>query len=468
MDKKPRFIRARWKKFVASLSDDQKHALETLVRDPGPERMIQLSILQYRGDDLLTDEQYKLLDSVYVYPKAVNDEYPAKDARRWVFRRALSLGWTPKLFGVQDRSIGRGRGREGHKAERWGKKYQWMAYHELLARVADNYHPSRRFDENQPYEGLHQITGEREIDPSLPPIDFRAFNENGGIGATAWQPPLIQLEEWPPTPLDFNQYRGDIRRFLADMDSEPTVAGSMFRRDRGGNDWVVLESVIKQVDPQARKGWRGLREQAAVDTLLIAADAAEEFLTDLPDDPHHQIPDLFDSHGHTGCCYVGEVGRVGGSCCHRHDQLRPIEVGNKTFRLVPTVEQYSWEGSVLDCSIGETASTVLPSTFIQQTAGLTFDMRGPSWLNAAGHPIFTYYEEEGNDSHAFLVSACFLRNFLTEHKLALIVLHWFDRMELKEDHSGPHPYAESRIHARMSADLKIFEDTPRRSGRGLG
>ncbi|MET4095818.1 hypothetical protein [Arthrobacter sp. UYCu712] len=468
LHKKPRFVRARWKTFVTSLSDDQKHALETLVRDPEPGRVIQLSLLQYRGDDLLTDEQYKLLDSVYVYPKAVNDEYPARDARRWVFRRTLSLGWTPELFGLQDRTIGRGRGREGHKAERWGKKYQWMAYHELLARVADNYHPSRRFDENRPYEGLHQITGEREIDPSLPPIDFRAFNENDGTGTTAWQPPLIQLEEWPPARLDFNQYRGDIRRFLADTDSEPTVAGSMFLQDRAGNDWVVLESVVKKVDPRARKGWRGLREQAAVDTLLIAADAAEEFLADVPDDPHHEVPDLFDSYGHTGCCYVGEVGRVGGGCFHRHDQLQPIEVGNKTFRLVSTVEQYSWEGSVLDCSIGETASTVLPSTFIQQTAGLTFDMRGPSWLNAAGIPVFTYYEEEGNNSHALLVRASFLRNFLTTHKLALIVLHWFDRMELKEDHSGSHPYAESRIHARMSADLKIFEGTPRRSGRDLG
>ena len=135
-------------------------------------------------EDPLTDEQWTLLEAALVYPKLINDDYPASDARRWVFRRTISLGWTPALFGREDRSLGHGRGREGHKAERWGKKYQWMAYHELLARVADNYQPSRSYGGNEPYLGLHQIIGEREIDPSLPPIDYRAFTKGRG-GASA-------------------------------------------------------------------------------------------------------------------------------------------------------------------------------------------------------------------------------------------------------------------------------------------
>lgn len=34
------------------------------------------------------------------------------------------------------------KGRDAHKAERFGKKYQWIAHHELLARLADNLHPA--------------------------------------------------------------------------------------------------------------------------------------------------------------------------------------------------------------------------------------------------------------------------------------------------------------------------------------
>lgn len=465
--REPRFIKSRWKKFVASLSDDQKDALSDWLHNPEQESMSRLGFLLRREDDPLSDEQRELLDAVFVYPKVVNDEYPADGACRWIFRRTLSLGWTPKLFGRKDRSIGHGRGREGHKAERWGKKYQWMAYHELLARVADNYQASRSFGDSKSYEGLHQIIGDREIDPSLPPIDFRAFSENDGNGVTAWGPPLIQLEEWPPARLDFSRYQGDVKRFLADTGSEPTVASSMLVRDRDGNDWVVLESFMKKVDPLAHKGWRGLQERSAIDTLLITAGDAQAFLAALPDEPRHEIRDLVDSHGHTDCCYIGEVGRVGPTCYHRHDQLRQVSVGDKSFEVVATVEQYAWEGNILDCSIGETAGTVLPSTFIQQAAGLSFDMRGPSWLDADGHPIFTYYEEEGNGSRALLIRATFLREFLTTHKLELVALHWFERMELSDEHDRKHPQVQSSTDAMLAPDLTLRTENQRRTERDL-
>lgn len=465
--RKPRFIKSQWEKFVASLSDDQKDALADRLRHPEQQRLSSLDFLRRREDDPLSAEQRELLDDVFVYPKPVDDEYPANGARRWIFRRTLSLGWTPKLFGSKDHSIGHGRGREGHKAERWGKKYQWMAYHELLARVADNYHASRRFDDSEPYEGLHQIIGEREIDPSLPPIDHRALNDNEGNGVTAWDPPLIQLTEWPPTRLDFNRYQGDIKRLLADTASEPTVASSTFVRDRDGNDWVVLESYVKKVDPLAHKGWRGLQERSAVHTLLITAKNARKFLTALRNEPRHEVRDLHDFHGHTDCCYVGEVGRIGPPCYHTQDKLREVDLGGKSFQVVATVEKYAWEGTILDSSIGETATAALPSTFIQQAAELTFDMRGPSWLNAAGAPVFTYYEEERNDSYALLVRAAFLRELLAEHELELIVLHWFERMRLSDDHHGERLYVESSVDARLTTELAIRESKARRAERNV-
>ncbi len=438
------------------------------MRDPAQHELSSLWFTLRQKKDPLTNKQRELYDAAIVYPKPVNDEYPTDSARRWVFRRTLSLGWTPKLFGEQDRDLGRGvRGREEHKSERWGKKYQWMAYHELLARVADNYQASRLYEDGVPYEGLHQIIGDREIDPSLPPIDFRAFNENEGAGATAWEPPMIQLEEWPPARLDFKRYQGDVRRFLADTASEPTASGSLFLRDRDGNDWVVLDSFVRQIDPLAHKGWRGLQEQSAIHTLLTSAGDSKAFLAALPEESRHKILDLIDSHGHTDCCYVGEVGRVGPTCYHRHDKLRQVSIGGKSFQAIPTMEQYAWEGNILDCSIGETASTALPSTFLQQAAGLSFDMRGPSWLNADGTPVFTFYEEDGNASRALLVRATFLREFLAAQKLELVVLHWFQRMELSERHDGKHPQVQSAVEARLGSDLTIYAGEPRREEHDL-
>lgn len=464
----PRVIKSKWKQFVDSLSDKQKTALADQLHDPAAQELSPLWFMMRHKKDPLTKKQRKLHDAAFAYPKPVNDEYPTGLARRWVFRRTLSLGWTPELFGAQDRNLGRGvRGREEHKSERWGKKYQWMAYHELLARVADNYQASRRYDDSESYEGLHQITGDREIDPSLPPLDFRAFSEDEGAGTTAWEPPLIRLQEWPPAPLDFKRYQGDVLRFLADTGTEPNVASSLFVRDRDGNDWVVLDSYINQVDPLADKGWRGLQETITLNTMLITAGEAKTFLAAVPAEPRFEIRDLTDSHGHIDCCYAGEVGRTGPTCGHRHDKPRQVTMGGKPFQVVPTVEQYTWEGSILDCSIGESARTVLPSTFLQQSAGLSFDMRGPSWLHADGTPVFTYYEEPGNTSWALLVKATFLREFLDAHKLELVVLHWFQRLELSERHGDKHPQVQSSVEARLGPDLAVHESKPTREEHDL-
>ncbi|MET8941824.1 hypothetical protein ABZX28_33085 [Streptomyces rubiginosohelvolus] len=464
---KPRFVKSRWKQFTASLSDEQQASLADWLANPESRSMSRLELLLEDEGDPFTEEQRQLLERAFVYPKYVSDEYSADTARRWIFRRTLSLGWTPELFGRQDRMIAHRDGREGHKAERWGKKYQWMAYHELLARIADNYQTSRRFDDSEPYEGLHQIIGDREIDPSLPPIDFRAFSENTSSGETCWEPPPIQLLRWPPTPLDFRHYQDDTSQFMADTATEPTVHNSLFVTDRDGNDWVVLKSFVKKIDPLARRGWQGLQEHSSIGTFLTTASHARRLVAALPEQSGHRISDLTDSHGHTDCCYIGEVGRTGPACPNRHAEFHQTHLADKPYEIAATMERYTWEGNILDCSIDATTSTTLPSTFIQQTAALTFDPRGPSWLDETGTPVFTNYDEEGNDSHAFLVRASFLKNFLTKHKLELIVLHRFERMRLSDNHRGDNPYVEERTEARLTEHLVLRSNTPRRTERNL-
>ena len=87
-------------------------------------------------------------------------------ACRWICKRAHELGWTPELFGnFDDRYSYDRHGRNNHRIERIGKKYQWLALHELIARMADNlaYLPGWK---ESTYQGPHQI-GLCDIDPSL-------------------------------------------------------------------------------------------------------------------------------------------------------------------------------------------------------------------------------------------------------------------------------------------------------------
>ncbi len=57
-------------------------------------------------------------------------------AVKWIIER---YGYDVEKHGEFDRTIGSGRSRDNGREERIGKKYQWIAFYEILARVSDNY-----------------------------------------------------------------------------------------------------------------------------------------------------------------------------------------------------------------------------------------------------------------------------------------------------------------------------------------
>ena len=58
----------------------------------------------------------------------------------------FDLGWTVERFGDFDRMVNwNDHGDRQSKPERIGKKYQWIAYHEILAYIADHYQYRERF-----------------------------------------------------------------------------------------------------------------------------------------------------------------------------------------------------------------------------------------------------------------------------------------------------------------------------------
>jgi hypothetical protein len=64
-----------------------------------------------------------------------------KELSNLAIKRVFELGYDVEKHGEFDRNINRSfyYGRRGKKPERIGKKYQWIAFYELLARVSDNF-----------------------------------------------------------------------------------------------------------------------------------------------------------------------------------------------------------------------------------------------------------------------------------------------------------------------------------------
>ncbi len=153
-------------------------------------------------------------------------------AQRWVCKRAYDFGWKKELFSTFELSLGYMKVRP----ERVGKKYQWMAFHEFLARLSDNYHWINRGYSDVPdddkYEGPWQIY-RRDIDPTIWARYSGEYKTWYNKHTTWWQPYSFPF---PKEDKDSNRCS-----FTYDTDILPDFSCLLQRRKPDDNsDWFVL------------------------------------------------------------------------------------------------------------------------------------------------------------------------------------------------------------------------------------
>ncbi len=168
-------------------------------------------------------------------------------ARGEVMARVWNLGWRAALLGDIDRSIADAAyrfGREG-KVERYGKKYGWIAYYELIGRLDD---AGRVRDRS--VGGGRNITP--DIDPSFPD-----------------EPPVvpIPLPEWAPT-----GSTNDEVWLRTGVVSVPDDVWSPDELHSVAGGWLLVEGFLKH-QREGRCVWAFFR------TLLLEADDLDPALT---------------------------------------------------------------------------------------------------------------------------------------------------------------------------------------------
>jgi hypothetical protein len=155
-------------------------------------------------------------------------------AQRWIFGRVFSLGWNRDYFGEFDWLVNwQSRGREGTKPERIGKKYQWIACHELLARLSDNFEfeGDRWSDDAQAYDGPWQLLA-RNIDPSC--LVRKTEDEYQRYGEGVW---------WFPDSYDRSHYAQSSADWARRSDDLPAVEALLEVANPDDNSsWLVLEA----------------------------------------------------------------------------------------------------------------------------------------------------------------------------------------------------------------------------------
>lgn len=112
--------------------------------------------------------------------------FDIQDLSNIVINRCLELGYSPELFSEYDTLDGRYFDRFSNKEERIGKKYQWIAFYEILAEISDNFIPYQIKDTCKTEKGCQEFWSVndsylRDIDVSatdetMPTLIKRIFN----------------------------------------------------------------------------------------------------------------------------------------------------------------------------------------------------------------------------------------------------------------------------------------------------
>ena len=146
---------SRFFKMIRGAHSDGEHESQALSREiKRHEQRIETSRQLLMST--LTEDHRSQMESILQAKSNGPPRFDVRAIQRYVLWRVFDLGWTIERFGEFDRfSIG-DHGRSANKPERMGKKYQWLAYHEILAHISDHYQyrePSFNDEGDPQYEG---------------------------------------------------------------------------------------------------------------------------------------------------------------------------------------------------------------------------------------------------------------------------------------------------------------------------
>jgi hypothetical protein len=322
---------------------------------------------------------------------SINDPFERFDtslAQRWIFNRVVQFGWEQKLHGQFDKYVNYNRAdRSEHKPERIGKKYQWIALHELLARISDNFEFKEESwsDKIGKFEGSWQLNI-KDIDPSCTLKEFP--NE---------KPEDIPVFSNREIQDQYNAWNKQISHstWLKKVRDLPNPKQIIEFIDEQGNYWVVLEGFIEWQDetpPEQEKYnlptrtlWYMVKSYLvrAKDKNKVFKWAKQQHFMGRWMPESHEFYDV----------YLGEYPWAPAFLYHyipyyHHDGWTDGARDEKIpAKILVTDDRYLSSGSSIDCSTNETISVKLPVKFIVDGMNLTQSHTDGRFFNKSGELI---------------------------------------------------------------------------------
>lgn len=347
--------------------------------------------------------------------------FSRKWAQRWVCKRAYELGWDSNLFEDFERTYAKNYSRSPAGIERIGKKYQWIAFHELLARMSDNLHWINRgytdVDDSK-FWGPWQIY-KRDLDPT---VWIRETGDSGwdeSENSFWWQPYIFPFVED-----DIDKQKS----WLKDEKIVPNFKEILERTSPYDNkNWIVLRGFSQWIK-EPKKNKNVIPTQDAwfrINSCFIhkkdVSKLKETIIGKNLCDPHILTPN---STGHQGFLkeYPWHPVYEEMSDWIDANEDKHFQEFISVRHLVP-INQYNWEIGSGDKSLNQTISLYLPSKHLVNEFNLSLaPFEYGLWLGIDNSPVFIDPSaHEKGPSYALMQSEQ-LKTWLEANDLQLVWL----------------------------------------------
>lgn len=383
-------------------------------------------MIERKEEELITEIKSRLGEAEQEYFRWVRkqgmSDRPAKFSHRWacrwVIKRAYELGWTKELFDdFETIYCSNEYGPRKGIIERIGKKYQWIAYYELLARLADNLIFGDRgytdVDDSK-FFGPWQINI-REMDPTYW-IKGKSEQFYDDDNIRWWRPYQFKLE--------LSNLNEQIK-WLWDTSNLPDLLSIIrTKNDEKREEWLVLHSfcdwttraikdksnlgepnlwyrintcIIKQKDLESMKKSLVNKPLCSPDIIYVPNSNNQQFLREYPWHPCYDnleewaIPDYWD--------------RVKIPCEYH----------------VPIFE-YNWSTSGFSHMPNESSTFYMPSKKLVNEMQLYRDINKPSYWYNEGKVVFMDPSLQIDTQPCALMSKEVLCKWLSENNYVLLWL----------------------------------------------
>jgi len=420
-----RAMRLEWSRTFASRADgDESGDVRNSPADALQEEEVAADQVEHElqeaattVDSILSEQHLtQLAEILEAKNRHGTDETPHFDHKliqRYILWRVFNLGWTAERFGHFDEcSIGYS-GRDASKAERIGKKYQWIAYHEILAMVADHF----QFCEGYGNERCHEYMGpwqlgRRDIDPSC--------TLRSNPGGTGWG--SHSLSWWAPIEYDAWGSTDDPESWVINEEGLPCLKSLLCTvRQEDGTSWVNIDGFLvwsRPIPPDKESSEYERRELWYIfDAYLIRKSDMASFMewaakVSFKGKWMPEPPTLYGM-------FFGEHGWSPASGCLDKGEWHEVEKGCPSEVRLTSLE-YVREVSTFDCSVDDSYSLRLPDKHLMTGLGLKWTGEAADFVNEAGEVVAMDPTAHEAGPSALLIREDALRAYLDREELAIV------------------------------------------------